>query len=109
MSNSLHSLHSNYIFKRIFLQHPEEQNMTYFEHLQHALSYGIKAFGCSLAFIVHGFIPCLFEKTGSVMLERLNDQLNGTMLNSGIDINESDTNGDMHSDMHSDMHNKKIT
>jgi hypothetical protein len=101
MSNYLHFLHSNYIFKRIFLQHPEEQNMTYLEHLQHALSYGIKAFGCSLAFVVHGFVPCLFEKTGSVMLEHLNNQLNGTRLNSGSDINESDVN--------SDTHNKKIT
>jgi len=74
----LNSLQSNYIFKRVFLQHPEEQKMTYFEHLQHACSYGIQTLGCSLAFIVHGFIPCLFEKTGSTMIQQLHGRLNGS-------------------------------
>jgi len=71
-------LQSNRIINCMFLQHPEEQNMTYFEHLKHACSYGIQALGCSLIFVVHGFIPCLFEKTGSVMIKDLNDRLNGS-------------------------------
>lgn len=70
-------LQSTYIFKYVFLNHPEQQNMTYIEHLKHACSYGIQTLGCSIIFIVHGFIPCLFEKTGSTMLEHLNDRLNG--------------------------------
>jgi hypothetical protein len=69
-------LQLNYVFKYVFLKHPQEQNMTYIEHLKHACSYGIHALGCSIIFIVHGFIPCLFEKTGSSMLEDLNYQLN---------------------------------
>ena len=73
------SIQSNFIFKYVFLQHPEEQNMTYLEHLKHACSYGIQALGCSIIFIVHGFIPCLFEKTGSSMIEHLNSQLNKTV------------------------------
>ena len=73
------SIQSNFIFKYVFLQHPEEQNMTYLEHLKHACSYGIQALGCSIIFIVHGFIPCLFKKTGSSMIEHLNSQLNKTV------------------------------
>lgn len=72
----LDSLQSNYFFKCIFLQHPEEQSMTYFEHLKHACCYGIQALGCSLAFFVHGVVPCLFEKTGSTLIKNLHDQLN---------------------------------
>ena len=70
-------LQSNHIVNYMFLKHPEEQNMTYFEHLKHACSYAVKAVGCSIVFIVHGFIPCLFEKTGSAMIKDLNDRLNG--------------------------------
>jgi hypothetical protein len=68
---------SNRVLNRIFLKHPEEQNMTYIEHLKHACSYALQAFGCSLIFVVHGFIPCLFEKTGSTMIQQLNYKLNG--------------------------------
>jgi hypothetical protein len=70
-------LQSNRIINCMFLKHPEEQNMTYFEHLKHACSYGIQALGCSFIFVVHGFIPCLFEKTGSAMIKDLNDRLHG--------------------------------
>lgn len=61
----------------IFIKHPEEQKMTYFEHLKHACYYSVQAFGCSLVFMVHGIIPCLFEKTGSVTIQRLCNQLHG--------------------------------
>jgi hypothetical protein len=71
-------LQSNRIINCMFLKHPEEQNMTYLEHLKHACSYAVKAVGCSIVFIVHGFIPCLFEKTGSAMIKDLNDRLNGS-------------------------------
>lgn len=65
------------ILNRIFIKHPEEQNMTYVEHLKHACFYGIQTLGCSIVFMIHGFIPCLFEKTGSTMIQNLHDQLNG--------------------------------
>lgn len=79
------SFKSNSIFKYVFLQHPEEQNMTYLEHLKHACYYGIQALGCSIIFMVHGFVPCLFEKTGSVMLEQLNEQLHGNNMKKDSD------------------------
>ena len=68
---------SNRFFNYVFIKHPEEQKMTYFEHLKHACSYSVQALGCSLVFMVHGFVPCLFEKTGSIMIQRLHDRLNG--------------------------------
>ena len=60
----------------IFLKHPEEQKMTYLEHLKHALSLGIQTLGCSIVFIVHGIVPALFETTGSTMIKKLNEKLN---------------------------------
>jgi len=61
----------------VFVKHPEEQKMTYFEHFKHACSYSVQALGCSLVFMVHGFVPCLFEKTGSIMIQRLHSKLHG--------------------------------
>ena len=72
-------LQSKHILSCIFLKHPEEQNMTYFEHLKHSCSYAVQAVGCSLVFFVHGVVPCLFQKTGSTMVEHLHDQLNGNV------------------------------
>lgn len=68
-SGSIHFL--NYVF----VKHPEEQKMTYFQHLKHACCYSVQALGCSLVFMVHGIVPCLFEKTGSIMVDRLHIQL----------------------------------
>ena len=68
---------SSRFFSYVFVKNPEVQNMTYFEHLKHACSYSVQALGCSLVFMVHGFVPCLFEKTGSIMIQRLHDRLNG--------------------------------
>ena len=62
----------------VFVKHPEEQKMTYFEHFKHACSYSVQALGCSLVFMVHGFVPCLFEKTGSIMIQRLHSKLHET-------------------------------
>ena len=68
---------SSRFFNYVFVKHPEEQKMTYFEHLKHACSYSVQALGCSLIFMVHGFVPCLFEKTGSIMIQRLHSKLHG--------------------------------
>lgn len=59
----------------IFLKHPEEQKMTYLEHLKHALSLGLETLTCSIIFIVHGIVPALFETTGSTMIKNLNQKL----------------------------------
>ena len=58
------------------MKHPEEQKMSYIEHLKHALSLGLETLGCSIVFIVHGIVPALFETTGSTMIKNLNEKLN---------------------------------
>lgn len=78
---------SSRFFNYVFVKHPEEQKMTYFEHLKHACSYSVQALGCSLVFMVHGFVPCLFEKTGSIMIQRLHDRLNGVKHHENEKIN----------------------
>ena len=80
MSNAFKS-ESHRFINYVFVKHPEEQNMTYFEHLKHACCYSVRALGCSLVFMIHGFVPCLFEKTGSVMVDRLHIQLHGATNN----------------------------
>lgn len=82
------SLHLNNILKYIFLKHPEKKNMTYFEHLKHACSYSIQSLGCSIIFVIHGFIPCLFKKTGSIMINQMNNQLNKSEMNETSEMNE---------------------
>ena len=77
MSNAFKS-ESYRFFNYVFVKHPEEQNMTYFQHLKHACCYSVRALGCSLVFMVHGFVPCLFEKTGSIMIQRLHSKLHET-------------------------------
>lgn len=73
------------LFYSIFIQHPEEQNMTYFEHFKHSCSYSIQAFKSSLIFIIHGLCPYLFQKTGSTIIKDLNNKLNGNVKNHTID------------------------
>ena len=63
------------MLRSIFLKHPDENKMTYLEHLKHALVLGIQTLGCSIVFIVHGFVPALFQNTGSTMIKNLNEKL----------------------------------
>ena len=74
-------------FHSIFIKHQEEQKMTYVEHLKHACFYSIQAFKSSVIFLVHGFFPCLFQKTGSEIIKDLNDQLS---MNASISNNVND-------------------
>jgi hypothetical protein len=74
-------------FHSIFIKHPEEQNMTYVEHLKHACFYSIQTFKSSVIFLVHGFFPFLFQKTGSAIIKDLNDQLS---MNASVNDNVND-------------------
>ena len=74
-------------FHSIFIKHPEEQNMTYVEHLKHVCFYSIQAFKSSVIFLVHGFFPCLFQKTGSAIIKDLNDHLS---MNASVNDNVND-------------------
>ncbi len=53
------------IVYRAFLKHPEEEGMTYFQHMRRAFSLGGRMLYGSICLFVHGLVPALHEKTGT--------------------------------------------
>ena len=58
-----------------FTSHPREVGETYGEHLRTASGFGFRMIAGGLACIVHGFLPFLFQRTGSATICRLHDRL----------------------------------
>jgi len=56
----------------IFNKHPQENNMTYVQHMRFALWLAIKTFGCALASLVHAFFPFMFVTHTSSTIDNLN-------------------------------------
>ncbi len=59
---------------RIFTEHPESIGETYFQHLKHALCFGLKMAIGGIACMIHAIFPFLFQKTGSRALEELHSK-----------------------------------
>ena len=57
----------------LFIQHPEERNMTYIQHMKHAWFMGWNLFKGSIALFIHGIIPKYFPDTGSTIIKEMND------------------------------------
>ncbi len=55
-----------------WLKHLSENNMTYREHLLFAVSHGLICIEAGLLLIIHGMLPCFFERTGSTLVRKLN-------------------------------------
>lgn len=62
---------SNLMFRRIFLDHPNQVNETYPEHALFALTFASKLFAAAIAAIIHAFFPVVFEKTASRIVAEL--------------------------------------
>lgn len=60
---------------RIFLKHPREQGMTYWQHAAHSLKFSAKFAKASLQSLTHAFIPTQFESTTSELTKSLVEQL----------------------------------
>ena len=45
-----------------FRKHLEEQNMSYLQHLAHALGYASRLLVYSGVLVIHAFVPFVFEK-----------------------------------------------
>jgi hypothetical protein len=58
-----------------FLDHPGSVGETYFEHQQMAFGFSARLFVASCACLVHGLIPCLFERTASRTIATLNERM----------------------------------
>jgi len=59
-----------------FIQHPEEVNMTYFEHLVFALKLAFRLILMGCCSIIHSFFPFLFTKYSSSNIRDLNNLFN---------------------------------
>ncbi len=51
--------------------HPASVGETYWQHMGMALGFSARMMAGALVALVHAFLPCLFEKTGSRMIENL--------------------------------------
>ena len=45
--------------------------MTYCEHLKFAVGHGLVCLEAGLLLIIHGLLPCFFERTGSFLVRKL--------------------------------------
>jgi hypothetical protein len=61
----------NQRFVYLCRKHLSENNMTYCEHWRFAINHGLVCLGAGLLLIIHGFLPCFFERSGSVLVRRL--------------------------------------
>lgn len=58
-----------------FNRHLNEVDETYFEHLQHALSFALAMLWGAACCVVHAFLPFLCEKSGSRIISRLHERM----------------------------------
>ena len=62
-------------FTRIFIDHPQSVDETYFEHMCFASWFATRLLMAGGAALVHAVIPCLFEKTASCMISQMHARL----------------------------------
>lgn len=59
------------MFRRIFIEHPESVDESYFEHMAFALKFaGLLTLAAGAA-LIHAFIPAACEKTASKIIGKL--------------------------------------
>jgi hypothetical protein len=60
---------------RIFLKHPREVGMTYWQHAAHSLTFSGKFAKASLQSLIHAFSPNHFQSTTSDLTKSLVEQM----------------------------------
>ncbi len=55
--------------------HLQSVNESYFQHMQHALSFTLAMLYGALCCLVHAFVPFLFERKGSTIVQQLHDRM----------------------------------
>lgn len=63
------------MLKKIFLDHPEAVDETYFEHLRTAATFGSIMIVAGFACLLHSVVPVLFMRTGSTAIRSLNERM----------------------------------
>lgn len=59
------------MIRRIFIDHPQSVDESYFEHMAFAGRFSMTLFAAGMAALVHAIIPCLFEKTASRLIAQM--------------------------------------
>lgn len=60
---------------KLFTEHPASVGETYGEHLVMASSFGLRMILGGIACLIHGLLPFLFVKTGSLQVATLHDRM----------------------------------
>jgi hypothetical protein len=60
--------------RKKWIDHLEENNMTYIEHLVFALFYGNCCLLAGLYLIIHSIVPCFFQTAGSDLVTKLSER-----------------------------------
>ncbi|WP_321960916.1 DUF6356 family protein [Paraburkholderia sp. J7] len=60
---------------RLFREHPNSVDETYFQHMRMSFSFSVPMFLASLALFVHALFPFLFVRTGSKVVTSLHDRM----------------------------------
>ena len=55
--------------------HLQSVNESYFQHMQQALSFTLAMFYAASCCLIHAFIPCLFERRGSAIVQQLHERM----------------------------------
>lgn len=53
------------MIRRLFLDHPQSVDESYFEHMAFAGRFSLVLFGAAFAALVHAVLPFAFERTAS--------------------------------------------
>ena len=59
----------------LFYKHPEDEGMTYSEHLVRACCLGTKMMYGGLCLLVHGLIPGFHQRTGTRIINQLQEEI----------------------------------
>lgn len=57
------------------IEHVKSRNMTYIEHLYHALYLSKESLRASVYLFVHAFFPCVFKSEGSEIINNLSSSI----------------------------------
>ena len=60
---------------RLFTDHPRSVGETYLEHLRFACGFGARMTTAGIACFLHGFLPFLFQTTGSRTVLALHERM----------------------------------
>jgi hypothetical protein len=59
------------VLRKLFTDHPNSVDESYFEHLLAASSFGLTMIFYGLLCLIHAVLPFLFEKSASIAIDRL--------------------------------------